>query len=50
MALRKKRGYLILKEEAVDRTLWRNGFGRGCGTVVRLQNGWGYLSILLLRM
>ena len=22
-----------LKEEALDRTLWRTGFGRGCGPV-----------------
>jgi hypothetical protein len=24
-----------LKEEALDRTLWRTRYGRGCGTVVR---------------
>jgi hypothetical protein len=24
-----------LKEEALDRTVWRTGFGRGCGSVVR---------------
>jgi len=24
-----------LKDEAPDRTLWINGFGRGCGPVVR---------------
>ena len=24
-----------LKEEALDRTLWRSRFGRGCGPVVR---------------
>jgi hypothetical protein len=23
-----------LKEEALDRIKWRNGFGRGCGPVV----------------
>jgi hypothetical protein len=33
--LREKRGYCKLKEEALDRTAWRNGFGRGCGTDVR---------------
>jgi len=27
-----------LKEEEVDRTLWRNLFGRGCGPVVRQVN------------
>jgi len=30
-----KRGYWILKEEALDRTLWRTVFGGGCGLVVR---------------
>jgi len=29
------RGYWILKEEATDRALWRTGFGRGYGPVVR---------------
>ena len=29
------RGYWKLKQEAVDRTLWRTGCGRGCGLVVR---------------
>jgi len=33
--LKETRGYWKLKEEALDRTMWRNGFGRGCGTVVR---------------
>jgi hypothetical protein len=28
-----KRGYWKLKEEALDRTLWRTRFGRGCGHV-----------------
>ena len=27
--------YWKLKEEAVDRTVWRTGCGRGCGPVVR---------------
>jgi len=35
MTLRGKTGYWKLKEEALDRTLWRTGFGRGCGPVVR---------------
>jgi hypothetical protein len=26
--------YLKLKEEALDRILWRTRFGKGCGTVV----------------
>jgi hypothetical protein len=25
-----------LEEEALDRTVWRTGFGRGCGPVVRV--------------
>jgi hypothetical protein len=29
------RGYLHLKEEALDRTMWRARFGRGFGPVVR---------------
>jgi hypothetical protein len=33
--LKKSRGYSHLKEEAVDRTMWRARFGRGFGTVVR---------------
>jgi len=28
------RGYCELKEEALDRTVWRNRFGRGFGPVV----------------
>jgi len=30
-----RRGYSQLKEEALDRTMWRNHFGRGFGPVVR---------------
>jgi hypothetical protein len=30
-----KRGYSHLKDEALDRTVWRNRFGRGFGPVVR---------------
>jgi hypothetical protein len=33
--LKEKRGYHKLKEEALDRTLWRTRFGRGYGPVVR---------------
>jgi hypothetical protein len=32
---KKRNGYSHLKEEAVDRTMWRAGFGRGFGPVVR---------------
>jgi hypothetical protein len=33
--LKERRGYSHLKEEAVDRIMWRNRFGRGFGPVVR---------------
>jgi len=33
--LKEKRGYWKLKDEAVDRALWRTGFGRGYGLGVR---------------
>ena len=33
--LKHRRGYYHLKEEALDRTMWRNRFGRGFGPVVR---------------
>jgi len=33
--LKERRGYSHLKEEALDRTMWRARFGRGCGPVVR---------------
>jgi len=33
--LKEKRGYSHLKGEALDRTMWGAGFGRGFGPVVR---------------
>jgi hypothetical protein len=33
--LKERRGYSHLKEEALDRTMWRAGFGIGFGPVVR---------------
>ena len=33
--LKDRRGYSHLKEEPLDRTMWRNRFGRGFGPVVR---------------
>ena len=33
--LKNRTGYSHLKEEALDRTMWRNHFGRGFGPVVR---------------
>jgi hypothetical protein len=32
--LKEKRKYWKLKEEALDRTLWRTRFGKGCGPVI----------------
>ena len=33
--LKERRVYWKLKEEALDRAVWRTGFGRDCGPVVR---------------
>jgi len=33
--LKDRRGYCHLKEEALDRTMWKNRFGGGFGLVVR---------------
>ena len=33
--LKDRRGYCHLKEEALDRTMWRNSFGEDFGPVVR---------------
>ena len=33
--LKERRGYSHLKEEALDRTMWRNRFGGGFGPVVK---------------
>jgi hypothetical protein len=33
--LKEKKRYWKLKDEALDRTLWRTRFGRGYGRVVR---------------
>jgi hypothetical protein len=32
---KEKRGYCKFKEEALYRTVWRRGFGRGSGLLVR---------------
>jgi hypothetical protein len=37
--LKEKRRYWKLKEEAIDRTLWRTSFGSGYGPVVRQTAG-----------
>jgi hypothetical protein len=33
--IKETRGYCKLKEKALYRTVWRTGFGRGCGPVLR---------------
>jgi hypothetical protein len=38
--LKEKRGYSHLKEEALDRTMWRARFGRDFGPVVRQTAEW----------
>jgi hypothetical protein len=38
--LKEMRACYKLKEEALDRTLWRKGFGRGYGPVVRQTVEW----------
>ena len=43
--LKDRRGYNHLKVEALDRTMWRNRFGRGVGPVVRLLNEWMILEL-----
>jgi len=35
MTFKERREYCKLKKEALDRTVWRTGFGSGCGPVVR---------------
>jgi hypothetical protein len=38
--LNERRGYSHLKEEALDRTMWRDHFGRGFGPVVAQTMNW----------
>jgi len=38
--LKERRGYSHLKEEALDRTMWRARFGSGFGPVVRQTAEW----------
>jgi hypothetical protein len=44
--LRERRGYSNLKEEALDRIMWRACIGRGFGSVVRQSNKWMKTSSL----
>ena len=45
--LKDKRGYSHLKEEALDRTMWRHRFGGGFGPVVRQHTEWMNMNIYL---
>jgi hypothetical protein len=50
--LKERRGYSHLKEEALNRTMWRARFGRGFGPVVRqttkwMNIGWRQLQFLV---
>jgi hypothetical protein len=38
--LKERRGYSHMKEEALDRTIWRARFGRDSGPVVRQTAKW----------
>jgi hypothetical protein len=38
--LKERRGYSHMKEEALDRTMWRAHFGKGFGPVVRQTTRW----------
>jgi hypothetical protein len=45
--LKERRGYSHLKEEALDRTMWRARFGTGFGSVVRQTTKWNYIMVKL---
>ena len=45
--LKERRGYCQLKEEALDRTVCWNRFGRGFGPVVRQTNNWIYHLLIM---
>jgi hypothetical protein len=44
--LKGRRGYSHLKEEALDRTMWRNHFAGGFGPVVRQNTEWKWTRII----
>ena len=48
--LRERRGYSHLKEEALDRTVWRARVGRGFGPVVRQTTKWMNADFTLHRI
>jgi hypothetical protein len=49
--LKERRGCSHLKEEALDRTMWRDRFGRGFGPVVKQTTKWmNFISICCREM
>jgi len=46
--LKGRRGYCLLKEEALDRTVWRAGYERGFGRVVRQTAKWIKIYLLYI--
>jgi hypothetical protein len=48
--LKERRGYSHLKEEALDRTMWRALFGRGFWLVIRQTAKWMNIDILVFQM
>ena len=48
--LKDRRGYYHLKEEALDRTMWRHRFGGGFGPVVRQNTEWMNLYFFFLQV
>ena len=47
--LKDRRGYSHLKEEALDRTMWRNRFGGGFELVIRQNTEWMNRNVYSLR-
>jgi hypothetical protein len=48
--LKESRGYCHLNEEALDRTVWRAGFGRDFGPVVRETAKWMNVEVRILKV
>jgi hypothetical protein len=48
--LKDRRGYCHLKEEALDRNMWRDRFGRGFEPVVRQTTGWWWWRWMTLQV
>ena len=48
--LKDRRGYCHLKEEALDRNMWRDRFGRGFETVVRQATAWWWYIYIYIQI